>query len=521
MKSDTTRWWHVSLRPKHENLETLDGDGKPPTDGAIPKMGDDGESPQWYYAEDEEESTGKPFRFWLLLIVLVLAAGVIAIVWVWHRQTIETDPQAPVSEGNMGLIEAQLREILPPGQIGEDPTQRQLPAGLVGQTKYLLTHGSEEQNALAKIALKNDDGADLLINTLKREPVALVFRLLTLQGHNWYNVGEFDRAVKSYEQALMLQPENAEALSNAAIAHTQAKQGDAITHWRRAVELLKQGVAQAPGGSAQWCKLQNNLGLALAESLDGDRDDNLKQAVGALRSAQTKLACDGDQALWAKLQNNLGTVWLKMGGGDQAHNLRNAITAFQSALDVYNRKDDPLEWATAQHNLGEAWLALAGQPVGNAEESLAHAAAAFRLAVETLNRDEYPLEWAKTQDNIGLTLDRLPTGDLAENRRQAIAAFQAAERVYSRSLHPVEWASNRFNQALALKHLADTAAKGCGQLWQSMAYLKAATGVWMPENAPPFPHQSQVAPLTQALREAWRSHGCGTEKALEDIPAAK
>lgn len=209
-----------------------------------------------------------------------------------------------------------------------------------------------------------------------------------------------------------------------------------------------------------------------------------------------------------------------MEGGDRTGSLRNAVAAFRQALEAYSRKEHPQEWAMAQNSLGEAWMALAGQPGGNPGESLEQAAAAFRLAAQALSRDEHPLAWAKTQTNIGLALDKQPAGDPAENRRQAIAAFRAAEEVYSRPLHPAEWAATRFNQAQALKHLADAEAKGCDHLWQAMAYLKTAAGVWTPQ-AFPMSHQNRIVPLTQAVHETWRAHGCGAEKLLEDIPEAK
>jgi tetratricopeptide (TPR) repeat protein len=487
------------------------------------------EEDKWHYTDyfvpgDELEAEAPApswlARFWPALVA-VLAIGIMVTVWIWQARSSGGDYlPGQASDKDIGLIDAQLREFLSPKQIGEDPTQRQMPAELLGKAKMLLAQGNDEQNALAKIALKNDNGADLTIRALKREPIAQAFRLLTLEGHNWYNVGEFDLAVKFYEQALVLQPEDADALRNAAIAHNQAKQGDMTAHQQRALELLRHAVEQAAAASAQWCELQNNLGLAWTESLSGDRDDNLRQAIAAFRSAQGSLACDGNPAFRGKLQNNMGAAWLKMSAGDQAGNLHNAIAAFRLALEAYTSQEHPLEWAMVQNNLGKALIALADLHVGDVGESLTQAAAGLRSALEVLVREEHPLEWADVQNNLGLALDRLPTGELNENRRKAIAAFQAAEKAYSRTIHPMEWASTRFNQAMALKHLADTATKGCDHLWQSMAYLKAAASVWTPE-AFPVSHQSHVAPLTQAVREAWHIRDCGTEKTLDGIPAAR
>ncbi len=483
---------------------------------------------KWYFMdyfipEDELAEEAPPARswltrHWLLLAALVLVVGAIAAVLAWQWQTrLANKGPAQISKNDMGLIEDQLREILLPRQIGEDPSQRQVPAELMAKAKLLLAQGNDEQSVLAKIALKNDSGADFALNALKQEPIAQAFRLLTLEGHNWYNAGEFDRAVKFYEQALALQPEDADALRNAAIAHSQAKQGDITAHWRRAVELLQQGIDQTASGSPLWCELQNNLGLAWMEFPNGD---HLKQAIAAFHAAQDRFSCGGNQMLWAKIQNNLGSAWLKFTTGDRVSNLHSAIAAFRSALEVYDSKKNSLEWATAQNNLGTALMALTELRPNEASENLGQAEAVFRSALEVFARGQHPLEWADAQNNLGLVLDRLPDGDLDGNRKQAIAAFQAAEKSYSRTLHPEKWASIRFNQAVALKHLAETAAKGCDPLWQSMAYLKAAASVWTQE-AFPVPRQNQIEPFEQALRKTWQTRNCGPDKMLDGIPAAK
>jgi len=477
-----------------------------------------------YYIQEEDLADAPApnwsARFWLPLVATLVIGIVAALAWPRQTRPVNGDNLwGQASEKDIGLIEDQLREFLPPRQIGEDPTQRQLSAELAGKAKLLLARGNDEQNALAKVALKSDNGMDATLNALKREPIAQTFRLLTLEGHRWYSAGAFDRAVEFYEQALDLQPEDVGALRNAAIAHSQARQGDITAHRTRAIELLEHGLEQVSSGSAQWCELQNNLGLVWMESIGVDRSD-MKQAISAFSSAQDSRACGGNQALWATLQNNLGTAWMKMSTGDRASNLNNAIAAFRSALEVYTSKEHPQEWAMAQNNLDMSSRALADLRVGDVGENLAQAAAVFRSALEVIVREEHPVEWAEAQNNLGLALDHLSTGDPAENRRQAIAAFQAAEKAYSRTLHPMQWASTRLNQAVALKHLADTTANGCEYLSQASAKLKSATSVWPPE-ASPVSQQSQVESLTQALRAAWRTRDCGMEKTLEGIQAAK
>jgi len=55
--------------------------------------------------------------------------------------------------------------------------------------------------------------ADEIIQELKRDPLIEAFRLLTLEGDNWYDAGEFDRAVEPYEQTLAINPDDVDALN--------------------------------------------------------------------------------------------------------------------------------------------------------------------------------------------------------------------------------------------------------------------------------------------------------------------
>ena len=100
------------------------------------------------------------------------------------------------------------------GQTRPDP----LPPELIEKAKTLLEEGTAEQQALAKIALKQHDEADRIIQELKSKPgnpLDEAFRLLTLEGDNWYQAGEFDKAIEPYEKALALRPEDVQARRNA------------------------------------------------------------------------------------------------------------------------------------------------------------------------------------------------------------------------------------------------------------------------------------------------------------------
>ena len=135
-----------------------------------------------------------------------------------------------ITHQSLEQIQQQIKEALAPKQAGEDPTQRQLAPELIEQAKILLQRGNREQQALAEIALKNHAAADRIIQDLKKDPVAEAFRVLTLEGDNWYNAGEYDRAIEPYEQALALRRKDIQARTNAALAHLQTQRGDTVAH---------------------------------------------------------------------------------------------------------------------------------------------------------------------------------------------------------------------------------------------------------------------------------------------------
>jgi len=321
-----------------------------------------------------------------LAILLVIAVGLFG----WYSQQ--------STHARLAAIAAKLDAFNAPTQAGEDPTQRQLPPTLLKAAKELAERGNKEQQAVAAIALRQHAEADRLIQDLKRDPLAEAFRLLTLEGDNWYNAGEYDRAIGPYEQALALRPEDPQAMNNAAIAHAQARLGDIAAHQRKAIALLTQ--------------------------------------------AQGTWTREAHPADWALIQNNLGEAWRIMPTGDQAENLGKAIAAYGLALEVRTREAHPAEWAATQNNLGTAWLNM---PTGDRAENLGKAIAAYGLALEVYTREAHPVECAMTQNNLGIAWADMPTGDPAENLGKAIAAYGLALEVYTREAHPVEWATTRFN----------------------------------------------------------------------------
>ena len=282
-----------------------------------------------------------------------------------------------------------LQERQRPKTVGETPEQEP-PPELMAKVRELYERGEGEKKARAAIELKEHEEADRIVQDLKREPLAEAFRLLTLEGDNWYNAGEFDRAIGPYEQALALRPEDPEAMNNASIAHAQARLGDIAAHQYQAIALLTQA-----------------QGIWTREARPAD---------------------------WARTQHNLGGAWENMPTGDRAENLGKAIAAYGLALEVYTREAHPVECAMTQNNLGIAWQEM---PTGDRVENLIKAIAAYGLALEVRTREAHPADWAATRINLGLAYrDRAGLGGGRPDLDLAVASVRAAASVWTEADFP-------------------------------------------------------------------------------------
>ncbi|HEX3654863.1 MAG TPA: DUF4062 domain-containing protein [Pirellulales bacterium] len=272
------------------------------------------------------------------------------------------------------------------GQTHPDP----VPPEILVKAQLLLDRGNAEQRALGMIALKQHDAANQLIQQLKRKagnPIDEAFQLLSMEGDNWYQAGEPDKALGPYEQAFALKPNDFKAHNQLVCALILGRDGDVAARRLRAIKVSEQTLKLVGQNSSEWAKTQNNIGIS----------------------------------------------WQNLPTGDKAENVQKAIAAYQAALGIYTEDTYPDEWAWTQDNLGLAWSEL---PTGSKAENMQKAITAFEAALTVRTRDGHPAEFARTQENLGVAWSRLPTGNQAENRKKAIAACQAGLVVYSNGSFP-------------------------------------------------------------------------------------
>lgn len=392
------------------------------------------------------------FRHVLVMVGATMAAiaavgGLTGIIL--HRQSQgakQNTAQSNAVNEQLATMREELRAALAPRPLEPGRTTPEpLPPALVAKAKTLLERGNAEEQAVAKMALRQHIEADRIIQELKSRPGSAIdeaLGLLTMEGDNWYNAGEPDKAIEPYEQAMALRPGDIAVRSSAALARTFARQGDCTGHRRRAIEILDGSLARVPSSSAQWAAAQDNLGIAWAAMPTGDRAENLARAIAAYEAALTVRTKDAFPVDWARTQNNLAAAWADVTTGERAQNLAKAIAAYEGALTVFTRTAYPTEWAMLQSNLG---VARAKLPTGNRAENLQLAIAAYEAALTVRTKEAQADDWATTQNNLASAWMELPAGDHGQNLSKAIAAYEAVLTVHTRDAYPANWAATQHN----------------------------------------------------------------------------
>lgn len=184
----------------------------------------------------------------------------------------------------------------------------------------------------------------------------------------------------------------------------------------------------------------------ILQALDVERNRrNWFEAIQLCRFALQQVDIAAQPQLWAFLQSALGGCLLVSTEGDRAQNVEEAIAAFQEVLRFRTRWDTPIEWANTIHNLGRAYrMRLQGDPEDNLEKAIA----CYQEELKVITPVAHPIEWAETMYFLGNAYylqqrgnrdenlaedihcyELRQQGDRIENLARAIAAFQAAVQV--------------------------------------------------------------------------------------------
>ncbi len=252
-----------------------------------------------------------------------------------------------------------------------------------------------------------------------------------------------------------------ELLSNFSLGITHINKEIVITCYQTALRIFSKDTIPE-----MWAVVQDRLGIAYLERIQGNKSENLRIAINSFKNAlqiftfdqfreewtrnKYNLAIAYDDAnnqemaitvcnellkeikfeqnphKWADTQNILGNAYRKRTKGDKNSNLAEAITAFENVLRVYNRKKSPLQWARIQANLAAVYRNKTGEDYA---DKLEIAIKKYEETLQIITFTNSPQEWATIQDNLGVAYSHRIKGNKADNLERAISAHLEALKV--------------------------------------------------------------------------------------------
>ncbi|WP_089724021.1 CHAT domain-containing tetratricopeptide repeat protein [Candidatus Thiosymbion oneisti] len=216
----------------------------------------------------------------------------------------------------------------------------------------------------------------------------------------------------------------------------------------RRVRLCRQALNLTDRGQAPdlWAALQGMLGSSLAQNPQGERAENLEQAIHHFKQALEVRTRTESPKQWAGIQNNLANAYADRIRGVRAENIDQAIHHYRQALQVITRSALPGQWAMTRHNLAHAYAnRIHGERAENMEQAIHH----FKQALEIRTRTDLPEQWAMTQHQLANAYADRIHGERAENLERAIQHFEQALKVRTRTALPKEWATTQHDLASA------------------------------------------------------------------------
>jgi len=259
--------------------------------------------------------------------------------------------------------------------------------------------------------------------------------------------------------------------------------------WHAAVARLHEALADAAAGTArQWVAAATNLSIALRHSGD------VEAAIPLMRQTLERTAAAEMWSAWAGAQNNLGNALLDRTEGDRDENIDQAIAAYDSARRVWTREKFPIEWALTTARMAGGYEATTpGQ---------ARAGELLREAIDLVPQAERPVEWARVANRLAAF----------EPPTAAISRYEAAAAVLNQADHPHEWASIQHNLGglyRRLAHGADSQADALRYLTAAADRFRQALAV-RPASEAQLPWAETAMSLANTLRDLAARQGTGS-----------
>ncbi len=322
---------------------------------------------------------------------------------------------------------------------------------------------------------------------------------------------EIDRAIHFFDKSLALQRK---LNLPQAESDTLLELGDIYRDlglWELVFDLYQQSleIARSLKDSLREAAALGRLGDIYQEYPQGDRANNLEEAIAFYTAALSVYTRDAFPEYWAKTQNNLATAYSNRIRGDKAENIELAIEYYRNTLEILTHEAFPEYWAMTQNNLAIAYTyRIRGERADNLEMAIASCTAA--LTVYT--RDTFPANWAMTQNNLAAAYNDRIRGEKAENIELAIDCYTNALKVYTLDAFAQDWAMTQNN--LATAYINRIRGEKAENIERAIAFYTGALSVLTRDAFPEYWAQRQ-----NNLGEAYRNRIRG-EKA-ENIEMAK
>jgi tetratricopeptide (TPR) repeat protein len=229
-------------------------------------------------------------------------------------------------------------------------------------------------------------------------------RLVTLQPDL---LGEFQRVTVGAQllQALLAEAQNADRSYD---------RSTRITIYRTALRLVDRRI-----DLETWAAINGELANALSTTPATEAD--LDESIALYRQALAVYESTATSELIGNALHNLGNALVNRINGDRNQNAADGLAYLRRALAIRDRATQPYLWAQTQCSIGHALMI---DPVDAHTDRLEQAIDCFTQALEVLTVKQTPELWIYATRDLAETYRKRATGSRFDNLTQAVDLYQ-------------------------------------------------------------------------------------------------
>jgi len=263
-----------------------------------------------------------------------------------------------------------------------------------------------------------------------------------------------------------------------------------------------------------WSQAMKLLSRAYFENVDGNRADNIENAIKTAEAALSAIDPLRDRGVGIEIVHNLAGYHESRMHGDGRENKQKALSIMQRAQAVVSVEFDALEWAMVTASLGLSYHKCGGNNGEDTETAIRLIESALPILVDKASIEQ----WVTATMNLSLCYSARIKGDLIANHEKAIQIIEQALEKFSREQDPQLWGALQMNLGGLRAGRGDGARTD--NLNRAIRALESALEVFPPETFP-IEHAQILLNLSQVNESLnigpKRAH---TETALEQARKA-